>query len=107
MEEVDLRQFWGPEYRWEDSVPGMTEHEVVIEEEVAMTEEGEVSMRWALDSSKHIASDICSFILLNRVREGSSINTYSGRLSQGWVWLCCSRLARFVWTTYSRLPRTA
>ena len=70
MEEVDLRQFWGPEYRWEDSVPGMTEHEVVIEEEVAMTaeegntEEGDVSMRgvsmrWALDSgaSKHIASD--------------------------------------------------
>ena len=64
MEEVDLRQFWGPEYRWEDSVPGMTEHEVVIEE-VAMTagvgrtEEREVSMRWALDSgaSKHIASD--------------------------------------------------
>jgi len=39
MEEVDLRQFWGPEYRWEDSVPGMTEHEVVIEEEVAMTAE--------------------------------------------------------------------
>jgi hypothetical protein len=65
MEEVDLRQFWGPEYRWEDSVPGMTEHEVVIEEEVAMTaeegntEEGDVSMRWALDSgaSKHIASN--------------------------------------------------
>jgi hypothetical protein len=70
MEEVDLRQFWGPEYRWEDSVPGMTEHEVVIEE-VAMTagvgrtEEREVSMRWALDSgaSKHIASDIRSFVL--------------------------------------------
>ena len=71
MEEVDLRQFWGPEYRWEDSVPWMTEHEVVIEEEVAMTaeegntEEGDVSMRgvsmrWALDSgaSKHIASDL-------------------------------------------------
>jgi len=39
MEEVDLRQFWGPEYRWEDNVPGMAEHEVVIEEEVAMTAE--------------------------------------------------------------------
>ena len=135
MEEVNLRQFWRSENgvggqwgrgrpenleerwedKWEDSVPGIVENDMVIDEEVAMTagvggkEEGEVSMRWALDSgaSKHIASDIRSFVLLNRVREGSSINTYSGRLSQGWVWLCCSSLARFVCTTYSRLPRTA